>query len=66
MTDQIEAERQLIELVRGLDERGDFNVVISRKSGRWYVATKTPDREGAEGDGATFAEAWMRQSPNWS
>lgn len=60
------AERQLIELVRGEDDEGPFTLVISFADGHWVVEVRSPGRHGAQGDGATFSEAWERQAPNWA
>ena len=60
------AEREVLDLVRGQDEKGDFTLVISVKSGRWYVATTPLDQTGAQGDGESFAEAWHRQEESWA
>jgi hypothetical protein len=57
----LEAERQLIELVRG-DDAEEFSVTITRRAGRFKVTLHPkpgqPEIMGAEGDGETFADAW--------
>jgi hypothetical protein len=66
-----EAERELLELLRG--EVADvFSVTITCARGRWFVSTRSPAVAGASvgtytrGEGASFAEAWHDRSPVWS
>jgi hypothetical protein len=58
---QAEAERQLIELVRG-QGAGNFTLTVVSQGGKWIVATTNMDSGGyCSGDGENFAEAWHRQ-----
>ena len=58
------AEQELISLVRGEDGEGSFTLLISFSDGHWVVETRSPGLHGAQGDGASFNEAWLRQEPN--
>jgi hypothetical protein len=61
-----DAERELIELVRGEDSKDPFTLVISFSEGHWVVETRSPGLDGAQGAGENFDDAWRGQEPNWS
>ena len=58
-----EAEKQLLDLVRGQDTKA-FTLTISCVDGRWTVLTTDHASGGHRvGHGACFAEAWLGQEP---
>jgi hypothetical protein len=77
-----DAERELIELLRGMENgardpsescvwsvnsKMAWTLTISYAPiGHWVVEMKAPNLDGAQGDGRTFSEAWDLQSPNWA
>jgi hypothetical protein len=68
-THPLEAERQLIELIRGNDAQ-QFSVTITRRGGLFKVTLHAepgqPEIMGAEGEGETFTDAWHSIDPLWA
>ena len=64
--DQEEAERQILELLRGEDV-SEFDVKVTVRAGHWFVTLSTPEVYGppAQGEGKSFAEAWHDVKPEW-
>ena len=59
------AERELLELIR-LEDAQRFTLQITVDDGQWMVATGDPAIAGpAVGRGASFAEAWFSQNPQF-
>lgn len=61
------AEVELLELLRGDEDAGDFHLIVSRTGGHVAVNLKLPqDADAGQGEGATFSEAWERIAPYWA
>jgi hypothetical protein len=60
----VEAERQLLELLRGEDVP-EFDVRVRVRAGHWFVRLSTPEvgRPPDEGGGKSFSEAWRDVKP---
>jgi hypothetical protein len=54
-----DAEREFIEIVRGMDKRADYKIVIEINDGVWDVMMwKIGANRIIRGKGATFSAAW--------
>jgi hypothetical protein len=67
MNELSDAERELLELLRGQDA-AEFDFRVTVRAGHWFVSLSTPSVKGlpAEGEGKGFAEAWADVKPYWA
>ncbi len=65
IADISDAEASFLEAMR--ENETDFEMMISRKNGQWFVTMKLPstEDEAGLGQGATFSEAWEDVKPWW-